>query len=296
MIRILSDPGALALAAAETIAKNVRHAIGREGRCTLALSGGETPLETYRMLARRHRDSVPWDRVHFFWGDERFVPPDHEESNYGAVQRELLKHLPIREESQYRVRTELESPEAAADDYQDRIQEFFGVAEDARPRFDLVLLGLGEDGHTASLLPGCEARWESSRQVVSCTLETRAHPRITLTLPVLNAAKRTLFLVSGSRKARILRRTLEGSPADVSLPARRVRPFGEPPMWLVDQDAAQELSAELLSRASGGSAGLVDRDAAGELSPELLSRANAGSAGLGDGESGTSHDLPTKDD
>jgi 6-phosphogluconolactonase len=264
MIRVLSDPAALAQAAAETIAEDVRRAVGRKGRCTLALPGGETPVETYRILARRHRDSVPWDRVDFFWGDERFVPPDHEESNYRMVHRELLKHLPIREENHYRVRTELASPEAAADDYQDRIQQYFRVGEDARPRFDLVLLGLGEDGHTASLFPGCEAHWERSRQVVSCTLETLAHPRITLTLPVLNAAKRALFLVSGSRKAEVLRRILEGSPEDASLPARRVRPLGEALMWLVDQAAAQDLS------------------------PESLSRAGDGSVGLGDGESGTS--------
>lgn len=242
MIRVLDDAGALAEAAAAVFAGEVREAFRSRGRCAVALAGGSTPRSTYRILGETYRSSVPWERLDLFWGDERLVPPDHPDSNEGMVRDELIERLSIPEANIHPVRTLLGSAREAADDYQAELRAFFNLAGAELPRFDLVLLGLGEDGHTASLMPGSEAVGERGRLVSVCALEHLEHPRVTLTLPVLNAARRVVFLVSGQRKAEILWRVLEGPPQPDELPAQAVRPDDGAAWWLVDRDAASRLT------------------------------------------------------
>ncbi|PIR19004.1 MAG: 6-phosphogluconolactonase, partial [Elusimicrobia bacterium CG11_big_fil_rev_8_21_14_0_20_64_6] len=186
---------------------------------------------------------VRWDRVHVFWGDERFVPPDHRDSNYRAAREALLSRVPIPEEQVHRVRTEFATARKSAEDYSHALRLFFRLKTGELPRFDLIFLGMGEDGHTASLFPGSAAVRERERLVVSDKPEGQDAERVTLTVPVLNAAARVVFLVSGESKAETLREVLEGSPRPDYLPAQAVRPEGDGALlWLVDRSAAKLLA------------------------------------------------------
>ncbi len=248
-IRILPDPASLADVAARTVVAAVNEAVARDGRCTLALAGGNTPVGTYRTLAGSHRESAPWHQVHFLQGDERMVPPDHEDSNFGMARRELLTPLSVADEAILRIPGEAGSAEAAAAAYEADLHRLFRAPPHLPPRVDLVLLGLGADGHTASLMPECRhALFEEEHWVTSCRLERLNHPRVSLTIPVLNAAREVLFLVSGGGKAEILHRVLEsGDPSDL-LPAQRIRPDQGRVWWLVDAEAAGALSTGLRDR------------------------------------------------
>jgi 6-phosphogluconolactonase len=204
------------------------------GRFTLALAGGSTPEATYRALAGADLEHPLvgnlWHDTEVFWGDERCVPPDHEDSNYRMAREALLDHVPLKAESIHRIRGE-DGPETAAEAYEDVLETRF--PNGARPRLDLVILGLGEDGHTASLFPGTEALVEPVRWVVPARAPVAPHDRVTLTLPVLNQARRVLFLVSGEEKAEAYARAvkrLERRPANL------VRPEGgEAVTWIVDE-------------------------------------------------------------
>ena len=238
-IRILPDPAALADAAARYVVEQARAAIDARGRFSLTLSGGSTPRDLHLRLASPPlKDQVDWPRVHIFFGDERCVPPDDPRSNYRMAEETLLSKVPIPAENIHRMRGEL-PPKEAAEDYQRELKAFFG--SDA-PRLDLVLLGMGDNGHTASLFPGLTAVHEQERWVVAEYVAEVGMWRITLTPAVLNLARVTLFLVAGANKADMLRRVLEEPYDPSALPAQVVRPLEGDVVWMVDAAAAARLS------------------------------------------------------
>jgi 6-phosphogluconolactonase len=212
---------------------------------TVALSGGSTPKGLYTLLAREpYRSQVPWSLVHVFWGDERCVPPDHAESNYKLAHDALLSQVPIPETNIHRVSTEHGDCAGAAADYAQELVTFFGLEGRALPHFDLLLLGVGDDGHTASLFPGKPALNERDALVVASP-PGRLPPqidRVTLTLPVLNAARQVVFMATGPGKRDIVTRILAGVDATDGelLPAQRVRPADGTLIWIIDQAAAGE--------------------------------------------------------
>ena len=214
----------------------------RRGRFTVALSGGSTPKALYALLASaEYRNRLDWSRVHLFWGDERCVPPDHPESNFRMVQESLLSKVEIPRENIHRMAGE-KNPQAAAADYENALRRFFNSSH-ADPRFDLIYLGLGEDGHTASLFPGSAALSENQRWVTIDYVERLQAHRLTLTLPVINAAAQITFLVSGKSKRAIVKQLL-GADVDSSiLPAAKVSPTDGRLTWLITQDAAEEIPA-----------------------------------------------------
>ena len=230
---------------AQAAAEFVRQANERSataGRFVVALSGGSTPRALYSLLAgAEFQSQVPWDRVHFFWGDERCVPPDHPDSNYRMAFETLLSKAPVPEKNIHRLEAEL-APEAAAARYEKAIRDFFSLADSAWPAFDLIFLGLGDDGHTASLFPGSEALHENKRLVAAAYVEKLKTYRITLTLPVLNRAANIIFLVAGASKAAILRDVLQRESSK-NLPARQIDPPNGRLIWFVDQAAAARLQS-----------------------------------------------------
>jgi len=199
---------------------------------TIALAGGSTPRAAYQQLAAR---CPPWRRIEFFFGDERCVAPDAEGSNYGMARDALLHRIPVAPQQVHRILGELPPEEAARRAEQDLRA---AVAGDPWPELDLILLGMGPDGHTASLFPGAPELDETTRLMVPVHRPEMPQPwRVSMTMPVLNAARRVLVLVSGAQKAPMVRRALDGDPA---VPAGRVRPAGEL-TWLITEDAATEL-------------------------------------------------------
>src|ERR1700739_1702561 len=206
-IRGFEDPPALFHAAAEEFAEQSQKAIRSRGRFTVSLSGGSTPKALYSLLSTKL--TLPWDRVFFFFGDERHVPPDDPESNYRMAREALLAKAPIPAQNVFRVPAENPNAAQAAQAYEKTLRQFFSPAT-TFPRFDLILLGMGPDGHTASLFPGGTALQERSRWVVSDWVEKFKTERITLTLPVLNNAGVVMFLAAGEDKAETLKEVLEG--------------------------------------------------------------------------------------
>ena len=242
-VRVVEDAWALVDAAAGEFIRLAVDAVARRGRFTVALSGGSTPKGLYESLAAGAggRPSLPWNAVHLFWGDERQVPPDHPVSNYRMVREALLDRAPIPPENVHRIAAGRGDAERVAREYDSELRSFFGSAPDSFPRLDLILLGLGNDGHTASLFPGTDAVRETRRWVAAPWIETLSTHRITLTLPVINEAARIVFLVSGEDKAEPLRAALHGNdPVDL-LPARFVRPRDGSVLWIVDRAAARLL-------------------------------------------------------
>ena len=238
----------LSLGAAQEFVRIVNSAIEAREICTVALSGGETPRSMYSRLAKApFAHSVDWSKVHLFFGDERTVPPTDRQSNFGMVDHELLSHLDIPEGNIHRIQGELD-PDEAAHRYQQELEEEFGHQE---VRFDLVLLGLGEDGHTASLFPQTKSLDEEQSLVCSVYVPRLESWRISLTFRTLNNARRVLFLVAGGKKASILARVLETKEATKELPATLVMPKEGTLLWMVDQDAAMSLSDRLGSGIAG---------------------------------------------
>lgn len=231
---------------AQAAAEFVRQANERSataGRFVVALSGGSTPRALYSLLAgAEFQSQVPWDRVHFFWGDERCVPPDHPDSNYRMAFETLLSKAPVPEENIHRIEAEL-APEAAAAGYERTIRDFFRLSGADWPRFDLIFLGLGDDGHTASLFPGSEALNERHRLVVAAYNEKLKSHRVTLTLPVLNRAANIFFLVAGEGKAAVLRDVFSGSTGSRDLPAQQIAPKNGRLVWFLDEAAASSLQS-----------------------------------------------------
>ena len=229
-------------AAAEDVVHTANDAVGQRGCFTIALSGGSTPKSLYNLLATNARTSLPWDRVFFFWGDERHVPLTDPESNYRMTEETLLSKIPVAATNVFRIPGENPNAAAAAEAYEQTVQKFFGLQPGQFPSFDLILLGMGPDGHTASLFPGSAALREKSRLVVANWVEKFRTSRITFTLPVLNAARRVAFLVSGTEKAAALHAVLQSDAPGEQYPSKLVRPGDGSVIWFVDRAAASELS------------------------------------------------------
>jgi 6-phosphogluconolactonase len=236
-VRILNTAEELFQAAAAEFVGQAEHAIHHNGRFTVALSGGSTPKRLYSLLASGAIPNIPWNKICFFFGDERNVPPDHPDSNFRMANESLLSKAPIPKENIFRVLAE-QDPESAATNYESTLKKFFGLNDGEFPRFDLILLGLGPDGHTASLFPGSAGLNENRRLVIANWVEKFKTHRITFTYPVLNHAACDMFLVDGSEKAKILAGILKD---DSQYPASQVKPLNGRLLWLLDREAATEL-------------------------------------------------------
>ncbi len=249
MIKLFKDGEALARAAAELIAEQARLTVESCGRFSLLLAGGETPRRCYQLLAQEPLlDSVPWHAVHFFWGDERCVGTDDPRSNALMAQNELLQQLPVQPEQIHPIRCG-QSPQQAADAYQAELVKYFAGNP---PRFDLALLGLGDDGHTASLLPGSAALAESGRWSAVTRRPEEDFSRVTLTAPIINQAALILFLVAGSGKAPVLGDILNGATIPHPYPAQLICPTSGELLWFVDRGAAGMLNERIKSLAKTG--------------------------------------------
>lgn len=237
---VFPTAAALARGAAERVALVLGGALQAGGNASLALSGGSTPRSLYEILsALPCRDRIDWTRLHIFWGDERCVPPESPESNYRMAQQALLRHVKIPLHQVHRMRGEL-PPTDAARAYEQELRSAFSAGPDEIPRLSLVLLGLGEDGHTASLFPNTPVLDERRRLIADVFVERLAASRITMTFPLLNNARTLMFLVSGGSKAAILKSVLqERRPA---LPATGVSPLAGELSWYIDRDAASHLT------------------------------------------------------
>lgn len=238
-LEVLPTPSAVAEAAAQLFVAAAADAIAAGGRFSVALSGGSTPEALYGRLAGPERmEQVDWPRVHVFFGDERMVQPDDPRSNYGKAREALLDRVPLPRENLHRIRGELPPGEAAAR-YERELAEHFGA--ESAPQFDLILLGMGDDGHTASLFPSMPALDERGRWAVATDVPAYVKPnvpRVTLTFPVLNAGCLVAFLVTGAGKAARIADALGGGS---TLPAARVRPAGGELLWFLDEEAASQL-------------------------------------------------------
>jgi 6-phosphogluconolactonase len=228
MVEIFENSEELARAAAEYfVAQNPE---------TVALSGGSTPRLMYQILADQFREQVSWPRIQFFWSDERHVPPDHPESNYRMADEALLSHVPVTAGNVHRVHSENPNAAEAASEYEQTICD---VTRQSLPRLDLILLGLGTDGHTASIFPGSEVLNETEQLVAAPYVEKFKSYRITMTLPLLNNGASVVFLVSGAEKAQIVKEVLA---SENKYPAQAVKPTQGELIWMLDKEAAAYLS------------------------------------------------------
>ena len=239
-IQIFSDSAALSRFAADLFARTTRQAVAMRGRFVCALSGGGTPLVLYRLLATA---SLPWDKLFFFWGDERCVPPNDAESSYHQAHTAWLAYKPIPEKNIFRVKGEL-GPVAAAEEYAAQLKSI-ATGKFGWPRFDLALLGLGADGHTASLFPGSAETSGVATVAVTAHYQDRPANRVSLTPNVFNAAHNVVFLATGQEKARALVNTLAGPREPVQFPAQRIQPVDGKTWWLVDEAAASLLPEKI---------------------------------------------------
>lgn len=231
-----ADAEALASAAADEIATRVDAGLATNPRFSLVLAGGDTPRRAYELLAARHARRIAWDRVHVFWSDERCVPPIEKDSNYAMAREALLSRIPIPEANVHRMPVDDAPPAIAAEEHERQLVAFFG---NATPGFDLVLLGVGEDGHTASLFPGDAATREKKRLVVAVRTEAKPPPwRLTLTFPVLDGSRDVLFLVAGAKKRAVVQAVVADHDAAAKrFPAAAVSPRGQLD-WFVDAAAS----------------------------------------------------------
>jgi 6-phosphogluconolactonase len=233
-------PEELAEASARDFAARTQETIDERGRFAVALAGGSTPKATYEVLARDYANELDWSRVHVYFGDERTVPPDHEDSNYRMAYETLLSRVPVG--SVHRMRGELPPDEAAAA-YEEELRAFFGQVD--IPGLDLILCGLGEDGHTLSLFPETAALDVNDRWVVANPVLKLGTTRLTLTIPVLNVSRAVTFVVAKESKAEALKEVLEGDADPRAYPAKLVRPESRDLTWMVDRAAARLLKPPL---------------------------------------------------
>jgi 6-phosphogluconolactonase len=243
-IKVVKDLDDISRLAVDEIVQQANRVDPTLSPFTLALSGGSTPGRLHKLLGSEPavRNRLPWDNLHFFWGDERHVPPDHPQSNYRMACDTLFAFAPVPAENIHRVNAEEPDAAVAAEKYERELYSFFELETGQLPRFDCILLGMGPDGHTASLFPGTGALHETKRLVVANWVEKLKTQRITLTVPVLNNAALIIFLISGQEKAEVLKEVLEGDFRPELLPAQLIRPVHGRLLWLVDQAAAGCLS------------------------------------------------------
>ena len=243
MIRIFDDPEYLSRAAADLFMQSARQAVNERGRFTVALSGGHTPRRTYQLLARRPwRDRTPWPNIHFFWGDERCVAADDDRNNALMARRALLDHVAVPSSHVHPMRCGAD-PRAGAARYSALLRAHLSAEG---PALDLVFLGLGQNGHTASLFPWDPVIGENKRWAAEVYVTEQGEYRITLTPVLINAARVVAFLVSGGEKAQILEAVLEGAMDSRQLPAQTIRPRSGRLIWMLDRAAALRLHAHTL--------------------------------------------------
>lgn len=236
---VRADPQAVTEEAAQRVLAIAQQAVAARGQFTFALSGGSTPKALFQHLAQApYLDTIPWAHTHIFFGDERTVPPNHPDSNYRLAYETLLKHVPLAGKNVHRMAGEANDLPAAAEAYAAQIRQVFGLSEGAWPRFDLILLGMGDDGHTASLFPGTQALREQRALVVVNDVPQLKTRRISLTFPVLNHAANVLFLVTGQAKAARLAEVLSGG----DYPSAQVQPVDGELVWLVDKAAREKMA------------------------------------------------------
>jgi len=251
------DPAALAKRAAQYLVEMVGEAVAARGRARIAISGGSTPKATFALLADANepwRSRMPWDNLELYWVDERSVPPDDAESNYRMTREALLDHVPLHPDQIHRIQGELE-PEAAAARYESELRNSFRLEGAESPRFDLVALGMGDDGHTASLFPHTEAIHELGRLAVANHVTQKDAWRITLTWPVINHASSVFFLIAGADKAHVLNEVLTGPRDPERLPSQLIWPSSGILTLILDKAAAQ-----LLPATDGEGCGFLERD------------------------------------
>ena len=243
-IRIVENPTELARAAANEFEGLAKNAVQSKGSFNVALSGGSTPKAMFDLLSGdRYINTIPWSKIHLFWGDERHVPPDDEDSNYRMTKEHLFSKIPIPPENIHRIEAESSNAESAAAKYERELKQHFNLSETEIPQFDLVFLGMGDDGHTASLFPGTDVVHESKYLVAAPWIEKFDSYRITLTPKVINNSDRVIFLVKGKEKADALVRVLEGEKDIDRYPAQIVEPTHGSVLWLCDREATSKLSS-----------------------------------------------------
>jgi len=239
-IHVYKDLQELSVAAADLFVDKAAHAIATYGRFLIALSGGSTPKPLYKLLTQSpFRDRIDWDKLHFFWGDERCVSRDNPGNNYFQAKQSLFDYIPVPEDNIHRIISELD-PIDAAKDYVRVLKDFAESLYDW-PRFDLVLLGMGDDGHTASLFPGSPVDVTSPTVAVTANYQDRPAKRVSLTPLVFNTARCVVFLAVGKEKAETLAKILNGEYHPQLLPAQRIRPTDGEIIWLIDEAAAVKL-------------------------------------------------------
>jgi len=239
MIKIFPNSDELNFFAAEKFVEIANKAIEENERFTVALAGGSTPKSLYQLLSSNNfKDQIDWKRVFFFFGDERNVLPDDAESNYRMANENLFAPMKITGEYIFRWHTELKDAEKIAENYEESARVFFALKDDELPRFNLILLGIGADGHTASLFPFTKALSETKKIAVANSVEKLATTRLTLSFPVINNAESVIFLVRGADKAETLQMVLEGKFQPEKFPAQRAKPENGELFWLVDVQAA----------------------------------------------------------
>jgi 6-phosphogluconolactonase len=246
-IIVLDDAESLFTRAAEEIAHVAGEAICMHGEFTLALTGGTTPAKTYELLATRFELSVDWKEVQFYWGDDRCVAPTDPSSNYGMANRTMLSKLKLSPEQIHRIRGE-DKPADGAREYEEELHKNFKLSAGQLPRFDLMLLGLGDNCHMLSLFPGIPEIHEEHRLVVPVEVEDKIRHRVTMTAPVMNNSARIMFLISGANKAAAVKRVLEGNDNPEQVPAHLVAPKDGIVTWMMDKPAAAQLSPATLAK------------------------------------------------
>jgi len=241
-VQIFPEAGALTRRAAEEFLKSVAEAVAQKGAFTVALAGGSTPKALYSQLADEPlRSQIPWEKLHFFFGDERHAPPDGAESNFRMANEALFSKGAIKPEQVTRIKGEYADTEKAALEYEQALRAYFKLKVGEYPRFDLVLLGMGEEGHTLSLFPGTKALHATDRIVVRNWVGKLYTERITLTATAANHASRVIFMVTRADKAPALKAVLEGPYEPEQLPAQLIQPASGKLLWLVDQAAGSML-------------------------------------------------------
>jgi 6-phosphogluconolactonase len=246
-VAILPDSAAITRRAADEFVKAANEAVAQRGSFTVALAGGSTPKALYAMLADdpAFRANLPWPKMHFFFGDERHVPPDNDQSNFRMANEALFSKGVVKPEQITRIHGEYADTEKAALEYEQALRAYFNLKDGEYPRFDLVLLGMGEEGHCLSLFPGTQALHAPSQRIVVRNWVGKLFTeRVTLTAPAANNANRVMFLVTRADKALALKAVLEGPYEPEQLPSQLIQPVSGKLLWLVDQDAAAKLATQ----------------------------------------------------
>ena len=246
IVEILPDKTALIERALEVVVAQIRTAIAERGVCTISLAGGSTPKPLYAAIAQQDLD---WDKIHVFWGDERYVPSDHPDSNEGMTRAAWLNHIPIPAENIHPITTTAESPAVSAAQYEQTLQTFFKLAPGENPSLDIILLGIGDDAHTASLFPHTEAL--SVRDRLVTVGDKDGQPRITFTAPLINQGRSVIFIAAGSNKQGALTQIFAPEADAQSYPARLIQPQGEL-WWLLDAAAGKPLESYVNSDTKSG--------------------------------------------